>query len=208
MAIDVLPELQELVGAMIFASPEPVTAEQMAKTLVQEGRERGGSAAGFVEVTTEQIAAAIAELQKVLVEKKAGFALVEVGGGYRLESLPSCGAWIRRLLERTKKVRLSQSALETLAVIAYRQPCSRAEIEAVRGVGVDPVLRSLLDMQLIKVVGRSELPGRPFLFGTTQLFLTHFGLRSLEELPAGMELRGLKEGGGTENEPGAVTVKN
>ncbi len=97
------------------------------------------------------------------------------------------------MLEKSKPSRLSTPALETLAVIAYRQPCTRSDIELVRGVAVDQVVRNLLELQLIKIVGRSDLPGRPWLFGTTQKFLEHFGLKDLGDLPSRDELGKFKK---------------
>ncbi len=107
----------------------------------------------------------------------------EVANGFRLVNASECGPWVRQLLEKSRATRLSKSALETLAVIAYRQPCTRTEIESIRGVSVDSVVRNLVELQLIKAVGRSELPGKPWLFATTNKFLEHFGLNSLSELP-------------------------
>jgi segregation and condensation protein B len=128
-------------------------------------------------------------LGKDLASARLGFSIAEVANGYRLVNDASCGPWLRRLLEKGKPSRLSPPALETLAIIAYRQPCTRAEIEAVRGVEVDQMVRNLLELQLIRLVGRSELPGRPWLIGTTQKFLEHFGLNSLDDLPGVEELR-------------------
>ena len=111
-----------------------------------------------------------------------GFQLVCTAGAYRLQTVPSCGRYVRALLRLDKPSRLSRAALETLAIIAYRQPITRAEIEQIRGVAVDTIVKTLLDLGLIRLVGRSELPGHPFLYGTTQLFLEHFGLASLGDL--------------------------
>ena len=119
--------------------------------------------------------------------------VIEVANGFRFENDSSCGPWLRHLLERGRPTRLSRPALETLAIIAYRQPVMRSEIEAVRGVAVDQIIRNLLEMQLIKIVGRSELPGRPWQFGTTQKFLEHFGLKNLMDLPGVEELRRMED---------------
>ena len=112
-----------------------------------------------------------------------------MAGGWRLENDASCGAWLRVMLQKGRGNRLSLPALETLAIVAYRQPVARSEIEAVRGVAVDAILKNLLELQLVKVVGRTDLPGRPWLFGTTRKFMEHFGLKSLAELPGTDELR-------------------
>ncbi|MCU0857478.1 MAG: SMC-Scp complex subunit ScpB, partial [Pontiellaceae bacterium] len=113
----------------------------------------------------------------------------DVAHGFRLQNEINCGPWVRTLLDKDQNARLSKPALETLAIIAYRQPILRSEIESVRGVAVDQVLRNLVEMQLVRVVARSDLPGRPWLFGTTRRFLEHFGLRSLDEMPGMEELR-------------------
>lgn len=112
-----------------------------------------------------------------------GIILAEVAGRFRFQTDPTGGPWVRQLLNLDKPTRLSKPALETLAIIAYRQPITRAEIEAVRGVNIDSMMRNLLDLQLIRVLGRSELPGHPALYGTTNLFLEHFGLSSVKNLP-------------------------
>jgi segregation and condensation protein B len=106
-----------------------------------------------------------------------------------LQNDATCGPFVRALLEKNQTMRLTKPALETLAIVAYRQPCLRSEIEEVRGVSVDAVLRKLIDMQLVRVVRRSELPGRPWLFGTTQRFLEHFGINTVDDLPGSAELK-------------------
>jgi segregation and condensation protein B len=108
--------------------------------------------------------------------------VVEVSGGYRLQTSADCGPWVRRMLNRGKPQRISRPMIETLAIVAYRQPISRSEIESIRGVSVGHVVKALMEMQLVRIVGRSDLPGRPFLFGTTATFLDHFGLKSLNDL--------------------------
>ena len=110
--------------------------------------------------------------------------VAEVAGGYRLQTDAACGDWVRRMLNRGKPQRISRPMVETLAIVAYRQPISRSEIESIRGVGVGHVIKALMEMQLVRIVGRSDLPGRPFLFGTTTGFLDHFGLKSLNDLNA------------------------
>jgi len=141
----------------------------------------GKETAAFAAVKESDVAAVLAELGTELLQRRCGFVLKEVAGGFRFQSEPSCGKWLRHLLN-TKPTRLSHPALETLAIIAYRQPMARPDIEAIRGVNVDHIIRMLMEMQMIKIVGRSELPGRPFLYGTTQAFLDHFGLRDLRDL--------------------------
>jgi segregation and condensation protein B len=156
--------------------------------LKQVGEQRGGAYADFAQLKESEIRGQIEAISQTLKDGALGLSLNEVAGGYRLENDVRCGPWVRELLEKGKPQRLSKPALETLAIIAYRQPCVRSEIEAVRGVAVDQILRNLMELQLVRIVGRSELPGRPMLFGTTQKFLEYFGIRSLDELPGVEEL--------------------
>jgi len=141
-----------------------------------------GGAAPFAGVGESEIRAALAELARDARNAGLGMELKEVAGGFRFQSDPACGPWLRHLLRSERPGRLSQPSLETLAIVAYRQPVTRSEIEAVRGVNVDHVVKTLMELQLVRIVGRSRLPGRPFLYGTTHRFLEHFGLRGLEEL--------------------------
>lgn len=187
--IEVLPELKEIIGAMLFAAKKPLTAKEIRKALVDTGEKFGGACAEFATLKEKDVAAAVEQLQGELTQNSTGLCIAEVAHGYRLQNEINCGPWVRTLLDKDRTAKLSKPALETLAVIAYRQPVLRSEIEAVRGVAVDQILRNLVEMQLVKVVARSELPGRPWLFGTTQRFLEHFGLKSLEDLPGMDELR-------------------
>ena len=179
---DRIPELKEILGAMVFASTRPLTLKEMRKCLTDVAEEHGKEYAVFAEAGPKDIKGALEELQLELEKARVGFVLAEVAGGYRILSDASCGRWLKSLLDRGKPERLSHPALETLAIIAYRQPVTRSEIEVVRGVSVDHMIRTLMEMQLIRISGRSELPGRPFLYNTTHLFLEHFGLKSLNEL--------------------------
>jgi len=190
---DVLPELKQIIGAMLFASKTPITVGDIRRCLEQVAESAGGPARDFGAVTPEDIRTALEALTETLQNQKAGFHVVEVAHGFRLENDANCGMWLRHLLQKGRPNRLSKPALETLAIIAYRQPCTRAEIEAVRGVAVDQILRNLMDMQLIRITGRSELPGRPCMFGTAQKFLEYFGLRDVKELPGVEELRRMEE---------------
>jgi segregation and condensation protein B len=115
--------------------------------------------------------------------------VVEKAEGWQLATDPGFGKWVRQLFPAPKPARLSAPALETLAIIAYRQPITRADVEAVRGVNIDGVLQTLMERGLVKIAGRAEIPGRPLLYETTQFFLDHFGLRDLDELPNAEELR-------------------
>lgn len=124
----------------------------------------------------------IAELQKKFKALQIGVDLVEASDGFRFQTASDCGKWVRKMLNKGKPTRLSRPAIETLAIIAYRQPVSRSEIESIRGVYAGHVVKALMEMQLVRIIGRSDLPGRPFLFGTTPTFLEHFGLKSLKDL--------------------------
>lgn len=192
-AIPVLPELKQIVGALLFGAKEPISPGQIKRVLARVAESRGGSARDFAKATEGDIRDAIDELREELQTRKYGWQITEVAHGYRLENDPACGPWLRELLNRGKSSRLSRPALETLAIIAYRQPVTRAEIEAVRGVAVDQIVRNLLDMQLIRAVGRSELPGRPWLFATTTRFMEYFGIKGLDDLPGIEELRRINE---------------
>ena len=191
--VDVIPELKEIIGAMLFAAKEPISIEQMRQVFAQTAEQAGGMTKDFAAVTDEMLLEAVEQLNQVLSGQAVGLHVREVANGYRLVNDARCGPWLRVLLEKGKATRLSRPALETLAIIAYRQPVVRSEIEAVRGVAVDQIVRNLLDLQLIRVLGRSDLPGRPWLFGTTQKFLEHFGIKSVDELPGTNELRRLEE---------------
>ena len=187
-----LPELKQIIGAMLFVRKEPLTVAEIRRVLSATAERRGGITSDFAKANEALVRAAVAELDRELAERKLGFHVIEVAGGFRLENDANCGPWLRVMLQKGRGARLSLPALETLAIIAYRQPCVRSEIEAVRGVAVDAILKNLLEMQLVRVVGRSELPGRPWMFGTTQKFMEHFGLKSLDDLPGTDELRRLE----------------
>ncbi len=181
-------ELKQVLGAIIFAARQPMTVGAIRK-LLQETAEINREEAGvYSSVKDAELKACLRQLQTECDTNNTGVHLVENADGFRFQSDPIGGPWVRHMLNVGKPTRLSRPALETLAIIAYRQPISRAELEAVRGVAVDHVIRMLMEMQLIKIVGRSELPGRPMLYGTTALFLEHFGLKEVKDLPGIAEL--------------------
>lgn len=187
--VEVLPELKQIVGALLFAAKEPLTVKRMRKAMIETGNGFGGPYEQYAKATDKQIIGALEQLQEDLEKSKLGLEVALVAGAYRLQNDAACGPFVRSLLEKNQTMRLSKPALETLAIVAYRQPCLRSEIEEVRGVSVDAVLRKLIDMQLVRVVKRSELPGRPWLFGTTQRFLEHFGINDINDLPGSQELK-------------------
>lgn len=179
--------LQEIVGALLFASQTPLTITDLRQCIRGVEPSEGDDAdvmGVYQSCTTREVEQAVHGLEKELERSACGFRLVCAGGAYRLQTAPACGRYVRALLKLDRPNRLSRAALETLAIIAYRQPITKAEIEQIRGVAVDTIVKTLVDLQLVRLVGRSELPGHPFLYGTTPLFLEHFGLASLSELNA------------------------
>ena len=177
--------LQEIVGSLLFASESPLTVGEL-RECVRGVEPEEGDDAEVMEVyrtcTTREIEEALRGLEKALEVAKCGFTLVCTGGQYRMQTSPVCGRYVRALLKLDRPNRLSRASLETLAIIAYRQPITKAEVEQIRGVGVDTIMKTLTDLGLVRLVGRSELPGHPFLYGTTPFFLEHFGLASLDQL--------------------------
>ena len=177
--------LQEIVGSLLFASESPLSAAEL-RECVRGVEPEEGDDAEVMEVyktcTTREIEEALRGLEKALDVAKCGFSLVCAGGQYRMQTTPVCGRYVRALLKLDRPNRLSRASLETLAIIAYRQPITKAEVEQIRGVGVDAIMKTLSDLGLVRLVGRSELPGHPFLYGTTPFFLEHFGLASLDQL--------------------------
>ena len=177
-----VPSIQEILGALLLAAREPLTVRDVRRCLREAAEEYGKETAAFAELNAAEIKRALGELADTVREGGLGFHVAEVAGAYRLQNDPACGRWLKVLLAPGRSGRLSRPALETLAIIAYRQPVTRSEIEGVRGVGVDHVMKTLMEMQLVRIAGRSELPGRPLLYGTTHAFLEHFGLKSLKDL--------------------------
>lgn len=181
-----LPQsLQEIVGSLLFASESPLSATELRDAIRAVGAEEGENQEimdVYKTCTNKEIDQALRGLEKALEVAGAGFKLVCTGGTYRLQTTPSCGRYVRAMLKLDRPNRLGRASLETLAIIAYRQPLTKSEIEEIRGVDVSANIKTLLDLQLIRLVGKSELPGHPFLYGTTPLFLDHFGLASLQQL--------------------------
>jgi prephenate dehydrogenase len=176
-------ELREVVGALVFGSDRPLSLRDIRICLREVAQANGGAARAWENLSDCDVEAALGEVQRALEECHIGFRLAQVAGGYRLQSHPACAAWLKHLLQIGSRNRLSLPGLETLSIIAYRQPVTRAEIEKVRGVNVDHIIHHLLELQMIRICGRrTDLPGRPFLYGTTQTFLEHFGLKSLKDL--------------------------
>jgi segregation and condensation protein B len=241
-------KLSQIVEALIFASPEPITTDEIvqairaaaseaataasettssgeAGTTAADGRDdvesseaapttseeavdpieltspvarepavhrEAAAVAGDFDprkVTAQEIEGAIQELIDHYAASDRAFTLEERASGWRIFTRPHLGVWVRGLFPERKPQRLSQPALETLAIIAYRQPITKAAIEAVRGVSIDGPLQRLLDMNVIRIAGRADVPGRPLLYETTHLFFEHFGIKGIDDLPNAAELR-------------------
>ncbi|MGF1655403.1 MAG: SMC-Scp complex subunit ScpB [Verrucomicrobiales bacterium] len=182
---------EHILESLLFATSRPLqlidfqNALKSAAELMPEDM----AAQEFSRHSEAEIQDGLARLQSKYDEDRRSFRLLEVAEGWQLVSDPVFAPWIRSLYPSNKPTRLTPAALETLAIVAYRQPITKADIEAVRGVAVDGVMQSLLERELIESHGRADLPGRPALYGTTSTFLEHFGLRALDELPNAEELR-------------------
>jgi segregation and condensation protein B len=163
-----MDRLAAILESLLFAAGAPVPIARLVQAL--DGHDR------------REVAAALRRLSESYERDGRGLRVVEVAGGFQIRTVPEHGPWVRRLLGG-RPPRLSRPMLETLAIIAYRQPCTRPEIEAIRGVDVDAVITTLLERRMIRIVGRKEAPGRPILYGTTADFLEVFGLPDLEALP-------------------------
>src|SRR6266568_3047854 len=181
--------LARVIEALLFSAHKPLSTKEIVDLLRNAGAEDDFSPNDFAKVRPAEVAAAIEQLKVEYIQNEHGFQLVEKAEGWQLTSDPKYAQWVRRLFPAPKPARLSSPALETLAIIAYRQPITRADVEAVRGVTIDGVLQTLMERGLVKIAGRAEIPGRPLLYQTTQFFLDHFGLRTLDELPNVEELR-------------------
>jgi len=186
------PALPLILEAILFASQKAVTAKELVSHLrnaASAATDPASPALSYAKVKEGQVNEALVELQAAVAASGRAYQVRETATGWILSSGPGYAPWLRALYPEAKPARLSASALETLAIIAYRQPITRADIEALRGVSVDGVMQTLLDRGLVKIAGRSESAGRPLLYATTQFFLDHFGLRHLDELPNSAELR-------------------
>jgi len=174
-----LSGLKDILEAILFVSGEPLSVARML---------------GVVEgVDREELMSALRALQADYAAEGRGLQLVEVAGGFQITTRPDCAPWIKRLKRAKAGAKLSRSAMETLAIVAYKQPEVRAEIEQIRGVDSAAVLKTLLERRLVRIVGRKDAPGRPIMYGTTRQFLQAFGLKDLSDLPALRDIKELKE---------------
>src|SRR5216117_1543081 len=181
--------LSRVIEALLFTAQKPLSIRELKEAIRGAGAEDEFSPNEFARVSEAEIATVLEQLKIECIEQQSAFQLNEKADGWQVTTDPKYTQWVRQLFPAPKPVRLSAPALETLAIIAYRQPITRADVEAVRGVNIDGVLQTLMERGLVKIAGRAEIPGRPLLYETTQFFLDHFGLRSLEELPNVEELR-------------------
>lgn len=183
-------QLIQIVEALIYAAPEPVSAAEIAKAVRRAASDHlAPEARAWESIGTGEIESVIAELGESLATSGRAIELQEGATGWRFVTRADFAEWIRALLPEMRPEKLSAAALETLALIAYRQPITKADIEAVRGVSVDGTMQKLLDRRLIRTGGRADLPGRPMLYETTEYFMEHFGVKTLDDLPNASELR-------------------
>lgn len=171
---DFQPTVESVIEAVLFASDEPLSAERLAN---------------IAETTVKQVRQHVENLNNKYQAGNNAFRIEQIAGGYQMLTLSPYNYWLKKLLHDRSDSKLSPAALETLAIVAYKQPVMRAEVEAIRGVAAGEMIRSLMYKGLVKIVGRAEVLGRPMLYGTTKRFLEVFGLNSLKDLPKAEELK-------------------
>ena len=202
-------DLSAGIEALLIASEEPLPSSELARLvrarladIADGGAEEDedyGKASELADdlkqlsaIDEEAVIEAISNLNKKYDRSKRSFSIIERSKGWKIYTQPEYGGFIRQLFPGLKPRRLSPPAMETLAIIAYRQPVTKASIEHVRGVSTDSILQKLLDRELVKIEGRADLPGRPLLYATTDFFFEHFGIKSIDELPNSAELRAVE----------------
>ena len=202
-------DLSAVIEALLIASEEPLPSSELARLVrarladIEDGGaeedEDYGKAGELADdlkqlsaIDEEAVIEAISNLNKKYDRSKRSFSIIERSKGWKIYTQPEYGGFIRQLFPGLKPRRLSPPAMETLAIIAYRQPVTKASIEHVRGVSTDSILQKLLDRELVKIEGRADLPGRPLLYATTDFFFEHFGIKSIDELPNSAELRAVE----------------
>jgi segregation and condensation protein B len=173
-------QLKSAIEALVFVSGNPLTLDRLAGI--------------FEEATPEQIEAQVRLLQQEYIDRGSGLMLAEVAGGYQLATRPELFEWIRKFKTVKTATRLSKPALETLAIVAYKQPITRSEVEAIRGVNIGGIMRNLMERRLVKIVGKKDVPGKPMMYGTSLEFLQYFGLKDLSALPTLKEFQELEAG--------------
>lgn len=183
---DVSVEVKNIIEALIFASDEPLTVKMIRAIVDEANKERLPNEQ--IAVTAEIVRKAVADLNRGYGRLGSGFRIIEIAGGFVYATQEQFAAWVGKLAKEKARRRLSSTAVETLAIIAYKQPITKSEVEFIRGVNVDYIINALLEKGLIQIVGRQNSPGRPLLYGTTQKFLEHFGLNELSDLPKPREI--------------------
>jgi segregation and condensation protein B len=173
-------QLKASIEALLFIGGSPLTIDRLASIFEEAGK--------------EQIAAQLQALREEYAARGAGVMLTEVANGWQLATCPDQAPWLRKFKSVKVTTRLSRPALETLAIIAYKQPVTRTEIEAIRGVNIGGIVRNLMERRLVKIVGKKDVPGKPLLYGTSAEFLQYFGLKDLSALPTLKEFQELEEG--------------
>jgi segregation and condensation protein B len=187
-------QLKQVVEVLVFASDIPLPAEQI-RTIVEE-------------TTAEEISRAVEELNNDYRRTERTFQIVHIGGGYQMVTHENYAAWVKKLFQGRLKQKLSQAALETLSVIAFRQPVAKPDIEAIRGVNCDGVIRTLLERKLVTIAGRADGPGKPLLLKTTKEFLRHFGVNDISDLPKPKEIEELFKENGVQGQPNPLAAGN
>ncbi len=179
-------ELRQIIEGLLFSAHDPVSIEQIRQVVE--------------EIEAADVGEAVKSLQQEYDENERGICINEIAGGFQMRTRPEVSPWLKKFHQIGRRQKLSKPALETLAIIAYKQPIVRSEIEAIRGVGVDYVLKVLLEKTLIKVIGRKKAVGAPLIYGTREEFLRYFGLANLSELPKVEELEVKNELAGAQEE--------
>lgn len=177
-----MEDIKNIIESLLMVAEEPLTTDRIK---------------GILDVGKKEVQNALAELSSEYEHRKGGFFLREVAGGYQIRTRPEYREWIKRLVQ-PKPLRFSKPALETLAIIAYKQPIIRSDIEHIRGVSCGGIIRMLLERKLVRILGRKEIPGRPHIYATTKHFLEIFDLKNLEDLPTPKEISELSNAA-TEN---------
>lgn len=176
--------LKALVEALIFAAPEPLSVNQI-RAIFQDAIVRNN---GSQQIEPETVRQSVTDLNLEYEKSGRPYRIVQIAGGYQFATLSDYAEWLGKLYKEQGRRKLSQSGVETLAIVAYKQPVTKAEIEKIRGVNCDYVIKTLLEKELLTVTGRAESVGRPLLYGTTKEFLKHFGLNDITDLPRPREI--------------------
>jgi len=178
--------IKSILEALLFINEKPIEVNELAEVL---------------EINRKEINSSLEELSADYKNRSSGICIVKVAGGYQMCSAPDNETWVKKMYQERSKQKLSTASLETLAVIAYKQPATRVEIEAIRGVSADNMVRKLSELGLIKIAGRKDVVGKPFLYITTRKFLEYFGINTLKDLPKLEEFAALAEKDMTNNQP-------